>query len=150
LSECWKLTSELAILSGLARPGYCFEISAQYNKVYKDLYLGATLSYISLQGKGPVSNVNIIPLTLDVGYNFTLYHQFKLIPSISMGYALNQTTKESKISTQLEPVFRFSISPSYGITDKIFLKISPEYSIIPEKSGPIRYFTFVGSLQYML
>jgi TolB-like protein len=136
------------VLSDLAKPGYCFGISAQYNKVYKDLYLGTTLFYLSLQGKGSVSKVNIIPMTLDVGYNFTLYRQLLLTPSLSMGYALNRTINETKTTKALEPIFRCSISPSYGITDNILVKLSPEYSIIPEKSGPVRFFALNLSLQY--
>jgi TolB-like protein len=138
------------ILSHLAKPGFCIGISAQYNKVYKDLYLGTTLSFISLQGKGTVSKVNIIPLTLDAGYNFILYRQLLLIPALSMGYALNRTTKDSKTTKALEPVFRFSISPSYSITEKIIVKISPEYSIFPEKSGPVRFFALDLLLQYKI
>jgi len=136
------------VLSNLEKSGYSIGLSAQYNKVYKDFYLGSTLEFISLSGKGSVSKVNIIPLTLDVGYNSPIYNRFFITPALSCGYALNHTTKD-KTTNSLEPIFLFSLSPSYGLTEKVYIKVDPEYSCIIERSGLIRYFSIIGSLQYI-
>ncbi len=134
--------SPVGKFSDIAKPGYGISLDCVFRDLaFGGFFAGADVGYWSFEGnRENVDRCVMVPLIIEAGYSFDIYHGLYISPIVGGGYSYNTMTFKRTVWTsayatehEFEPVARGGLCTGYS-NGSISAKIGVFYTGIFEKT----------------
>lgn len=104
--------------------------------------------YFGNSKSGKSDSYSMVPLSLQLGYSFQLFSNFKIAPHLGGGYIFHFVTSSGSTNQYRDPLVQFGLNCIYAISDRYAIFFLPGYNIFFEKENIGRYYTFDAGMRY--